>query len=482
MSWILEEMVLGDDVALVPEAGGGIGVLHAGDASPALVVERPWVGLLDEFREPRKIVDAVYELSEERDLDPQATLDEVYPIFERLLTAGLLHPAEPRGVPSPETAARRLAASRGFVDVQVGAACQERTAAGYPKASLTFGAAGVAYGLWHMARTRRDAALLDRAEALLRQAWRSRTYEDAFYGPEPKLAERSLGRVSPYHSVTGLLAVRALVGDARGDRAARDEALSAFAEAARRPCGQIDLTRGQAGVLLGSALLVDALATEAPADLLGLGREKAMLIRDRLKSLAPIREDRSIAYLGIAHGWGGLLYALLAWTRVTGGPMPPSAERRLAELAELGGRRGRGLRWRRVLGLEGPPRYLPSWCNGAAGLVHLWLLAHRMSGDDRYLDLAEGCAWNGWEDGDAAIGQLCCGLSGRAYGLTAFYKATGEAAWLERARRLAAAAMSAGRKGYGPARSLYKGTFGLAVLLADLEEPKSARMPFFELS
>lgn len=483
MRWILEEMVLGEDVTLVLGRGGGLGIQRAGDVDPALVVSSPWSGLLDRFRVPQKIVDAVFDFSETRDLDPQATLDEAFPLFERLLAAGLLRPAVPRGVPALPAALRRLAASRDFVDAELRAAEQEGAATGYPKASLTFGAAGVAYGLWHMARRRRNAALLERAEMQLRKAWDARPDDDAYYGSAPELAEESLGRVSPYHTLSGLLAVRALLGHARGDPSTRDAAVAAFAETAREPCEKLDLTLGQAGVLLASALLVDALGPEAPGVLFDLGREKALLLHRRLEPLAPIREDRTIAYLGIAHGWAGLLYALLAWARASGDPLPPAVGGRLAELAELGCRHGRGLRWRRVLGSDEPPRYLPSWCNGAAGLVHLWLAAQRLSGEDRYLALAEGCAWNAWEEGDASIGNLCCGLSGRAYGLVAFYKATGEAAWLERARRLAAAAMASGEAARGgPARSLYRGKLGTAALLADLEDPDSAAMPFFELA
>src|SRR4029077_21231680 len=46
--------------------------------------------LLSEFKAPRTIVDAVIRYSQARDLDPESTLVEAYPLLERLLAAGFL--------------------------------------------------------------------------------------------------------------------------------------------------------------------------------------------------------------------------------------------------------------------------------------------------------------------------------------------------------------------------------------------------------
>ena len=41
---------------------------------------------------------------------------------------------------------------------------------------------------------------------------------------------------------------------------------------------------------------------------------------------------------------------------------------------------------------------MPGWCNGTAGYVHVWVLAHQALGDERYLRLAERAAWNAFEE------------------------------------------------------------------------------------
>src|SRR5207244_186311 len=145
-----------------------------------------------------------------------------------------------------------------------------------------------------------------------------------------------------------------------------------------------------------------------------------------------------ISYLGIAHGWAGILYATMRWTEASGIAMPASLRERLGQLADLAEHKGRGIRWpvyTEVRSHKLEP-YMAGWCHGRAGYVHLWMLAHRMFRDEAYRALAEGAAWNAWEERDLN-GSLCCGLAGRAYALLNVYRATGERVWLHRAHVLA---------------------------------------------
>jgi len=119
---------------------------------------------------------------------------------------------------------------------------------------------------------------------------------------------------------------------------------------------------------------------------------------------------------------------------------------------------------------------VPGWCNGSAGYVYLWTAAHKTLKEPRYLELAEGAAWNAWETRHA-IGNLCCGMAGQAYSLLNLYRHTGEEAWLGRARELLR--MTPTAQDDRP-ESLYKGTIGILVLESDLNRPEQARMPMFE--
>jgi serine/threonine-protein kinase len=132
---------------------------------------------------------------------------------------------------------------------------------------------------------------------------------------------------------------------------------------------------------------------------------------------------------------------------------------------------------------------MSGWCNGTAGYVFLWTLAHKLLGDPNYLMWAERAAWNVWEAA-SPIGNLCCGMAGQAYALMNFYRHTGENGWLSRARDLARSAVAAREESSSPSayeelllrpESLYKGELGIAVLAADLDGPEQASMPLFEL-
>jgi serine/threonine-protein kinase len=195
---------------------------------------------------------------------------------------------------------------------------------------------------------------------------------------------------------------------------------------------------------------------------------------------------------GIAHGWAGFLYATMRWCQSSGQILPKQVKERLQELADCREVLGQGMRWPWEIPQKGvrTSNYMPGWCNGSAGFVYLWTLAYQIFHDTDFLTLAEKTAWNVWEEPDS-VGNLCCGLAGRAYALLNLYKYASEKNWLYRAQGLANKAASSMRmldlngdslyKSFGiRPDSLYKGNVGIAVLAADLEHPESACMPFFD--
>jgi hypothetical protein len=186
-----------------------------------------------------------------------------------------------------------------------------------------------------------------------------------------------------------------------------------------------------------------------------------------------------------------MLYATMSWCRSSGTTLPAGVNERLDQLARLADHSGRRARWKwRIRGnhLHQGGTYLPGWCNGSAGFVHLWTLAHQMLRMEECGKLAEKVGFDTWES-EGHIGNVCCGFAGQAYALLNLFKHTGDKAWLHRAQAQAQRAarcileMPAGGDANElalRAESLYKGELGVAVLAAELERPEFAAMPFFE--
>lgn len=347
-----------------------------------------------------------------------------------------------------------------------------------PKASINYGCAGAAVGLLRIAEVRSDPALLALADVWKSRAYRELGSPEAYYNAEIELDPKTLGQITPYHTESGIHAAAALIANARGDLNALGIALERFLTAASLPCDELDLTLGRSGTLIGATILLEACRDTVPVDrLITFGNETLAEIWRLLDERPPIAQNSGGAYLGTAHGWSGYLYAAMRWSAASGTALPESLPRRLDELAALRVRRGSASYWRRQT--DGHPHdILSGWCNGSAGHVFTWTAAHTALGDERWLRLAEETARHTAEE-PMYTADLCCGSAGRAYALLNLYKHTGAAEWLSHARRLANHAASV-REEAPRTNSLWKGELGVAVLIADLESPENAQMPFFE--
>jgi serine/threonine-protein kinase len=183
-----------------------------------------------------------------------------------------------------------------------------------------------------------------------------------------------------------------------------------------------------------------------------------------------------VNYLGFAHGWAGLLFALLRWSRARGESAEPYRAK-LDELAALHEPHGVGIRWPIGNRTVARASYMDGWCNGAAGHALLWALAHERLGGSTYGVYAErsaACAWSS----ELRHGSICCGLAGIGYACAAAHRVTGDRAWLARAR-LAARRACEDRSSSFYRDSLYKGAVG-AVLLREELEASCAATPLVE--
>ena len=359
-----------------------------------------------------------------------------------------------------------------------------------PTTSFNYGSSGIAYAFYRMACVKSDAQLFQLAQHWIRLALRDMNTDDSFYSPVIDMTSATVGNVSPYHTSSGVHAVHAYIAHALGDNASLQAALQNFVRAASAPCTNLDLTLGRSGGVLVAALLLDLARTVPQLDtapLIALGDEAAQGIWSAVNQDAPVGVSQEITYLGMAHGWAGILYAALRWSQVSGSALPKDIDQRLQELAQLAEPAGQGLRWPWMQNRKGA---MPGWCNGSAGYVHLWTLAHEITHDAAYIDLAQKAAWNVFES-QGRNGNLCCGMAGQAYALLNLYKSTGDQDWLSRASSLAEQAAAAVIQLRGKSldastaldlrpESLYKGEVGVALLAADLRQPDTSAQPLFE--
>ncbi len=343
-----------------------------------------------------------------------------------------------------------------------------------PTASINYGSAGAAVGLLRIAESRHDPRLLALADVWRSRAVRAVGSPSGWYNETLELKADTLGEITPYHTESGLHAAAALIAWARGDAVAHQAAIESYLRACARPCDNLDLTLGKSAALLGAALLADVTASEA---LLQFGNETMEAIWRELDAHPPIARDAADAYLGVAHGWSGFIYAALRWCATSGAPLPASLARRLDELAALGVHRGRATFWRRQVGGH-PQDVTAGWCNGTAGHVFTFTAAYDALGEERFRELACQAGMHAFEE-QTYNADLCCGTAGRAYAMLNLYKHTGDSEWLARARSLANHAVSYDGE-VARTNSLWKGEMGVAALIADLQSPENARMPFFE--
>ena len=148
-----------------------------------------------------------------------------------------------------------------------------------PWVSIGYGAAGVAYALWRVARRERGRARLALAHRWWRQAMGGSRWRDAFSARGDPPVPARLTAWSLSDGPAGLPFVGALIAHERGERAVSARQVGRFLDFCRPDAGRPpELLHGTAGLLVGGLTLlahtadrrlpgtVDALARELLAD------------------------------------------------------------------------------------------------------------------------------------------------------------------------------------------------------------------------
>ncbi|MGV0795169.1 lanthionine synthetase LanC family protein [Mycolicibacterium sp. XJ1819] len=355
-----------------------------------------------------------------------------------------------------------------------------------PSCSVTFGSAGVALFLHRSAAALDSPTLLDWATLWIDKAIADaqRCGDDAFFRPSAGLRPEVVGSISVQHTSTGLHAVRAMIARARGDVVSERRAADAFARTACADVKHIDIAFGRAGLLLTWALLQEGGNPALEGMHIDLGSRLATGLVADLISRPAMSAAADFPFGGMAHGWAGVLYALLVWSRVSGEDIPGVAVDRLDELADLAEPSADRVQWPiRIAGARQHPDTMRGWCNGSAGMVLLFALAAEMLDEWRYLELALRAGADTCSHVDD-MGFICCGDVGQAYAALALHRSTRDRRWLDFAERVATRYRRPQYFSDAPfVNSLLKGPLGGQLLATEWEAaPEDARLPMFELA
>ncbi|MDA8018607.1 MAG: hypothetical protein MPN21_14295 [Thermoanaerobaculia bacterium] len=468
--------------------------------------------------------------------DPKARFTSLDALAEKLEDVERQLVAEEKA--RPETDELAKAAGGAVRRARPGGAWWVAAADGKVPASLYYGSAGLSRALLHAALRRGDEDLLALADL-----WASRALRDAT-SPEPEPEQEQeqelepqsstprgeLPRLAsaPLHGLSGIYETAACVAWARGDfrifvRTAREFLKEAAqsddsvpeSERAERDL-DVDPALGRPGLLISTAHLLDRARPPhadgssdgevedrfhlegLAADLTGFGNECLDELWQRLDQRPEVGSDD--AYLGLAHGWAGVIYASLIWCHAADRQLPSGVARRLQELVDEAVPHGRGLRWTRArVGVRSAPTSgrdsMAGWCHGAAGHLLLFHTAARWPQLASFREPAESAAldiWDRFVSSRRQVSHLCCGLIGQAWSLLVHARETGEDVWRHRARLLAESAVrrpvfdtaeSASQEDPEPYvfdGALFKGAGSLPALHADLEHPSEAAWPWLE--
>ena len=231
----------------------------------------------------------------------------------------------------------------------------------------------------------------------------------------------------------------------------RARAIAGFMRAARAcPPRELELMSGTAGLLAGARILLEDGDDARLRELAGsLADRLARRVRARAK-----QPWQPLDPVGFAHHWPGVLHALLAWLCFAGEEVPAWLAGALRDLLAV---------W--TPEATRAPGLAASWCNGAAGAALLWVKAHEATGDAVYLEAARRAGEQA-ATAKPAGSDLCCGNGGVAFALLELERIDPRGTWHARARELAARAID--RPAMKWPNGLYRGHPGLVCLALDV--------------
>lgn len=356
-----------------------------------------------------------------------------------------------------------------------------------PRCSIYHGSAGIALGLLRASVLAEDGALLAAAQVWSAKALAGIGTAGAFDGADLGVFTDRLGRLSVLNNEVGLYYVAASIAHAVGDDAELVRMAGAFSAIVDRELrtasgeksfGQ-DLGAGLPGLLLASLHLGAMLTpgTDGKASLVARSTALREQLLDAVQDCCA-KPAFDGAFLGLAHGVAGALYALLEADRLLGLPSDARLTHALQALAGQAVETDGGLSWPTRLA-AGTSLGWTGWCHGSAGYIMLWLAAARAMDEQSHLTMAHGAADYAWKLRRESGASLCCGGAGLALSYQKLAAGSGDARWRRRAEALVFDERLDSRDLCAPA-SLFRGQLGVELARLELGAGGGASFPLLD--
>lgn len=355
-----------------------------------------------------------------------------------------------------------------------------------PTCSLNGGSAGVAYGFLRLAYTCSNPDWLAQSELWLNKAYNERHKADAYSNIKYLDSYEKVGQLSIHHTQCGLSFISCLISFVKNENHLTKKHLDQFYSDISGECQNDDTTLGKLSVVLAILELNQHLGTtyRSYKDQFNTMGEK--LISEVWSSDAiavEVGQDFSVYNYGFAHGWTGVLYTTLLWSKMTGQELPRSFVEKCEQLEGKIITKGRGssILWMSPEGQTSGS--VSSWCNGSSGMIYLFALLYETYGDLKYQRIVEDIAWDIWDSQSSTI-DLCCGSAGRIFALLRAAQVLESEEWKSRAEQLACLSIELAAKldsEEHPAYSLFKGQLGFALSCQAILKPDLVNMPMMGL-
>jgi len=298
------------------------------------------------------------------------------------------------------------------------------------------------------------------------------------------------GRVAFLGGEAGPLAVAALVYHVIGQQEKSQECIARLVGMSDQVLSDESLANevlfGRAGYLfsllfvkreVNKSAVEDRTLNEIISRLMELGRQMA----EREHSEAGLMfEWHDKKYLGAAHGLAGIVYILMQCADSLSSIDLTLIRRTVDYLLTLRFPSGNC-----PSSLGSQTDRLVHWCHGAPGWIYMFITAHKLFNDDKFLSAAVDCAEVVWRRGLLRKGYgLCHGTTGNGYALLALYNHTKDLKHLYRALKFGDWCLDYGKHGCRIADrpySLFEGMAGTIYFLTDLLNPSEAKLPAFQL-